>query len=120
MSSSFWSMHICATGPGGPPGSDVVISQSPDLGFGRSAESAATGSAAAIAAMTSPRMLDHHHVDELVHRHRRETLRIQRNPEDRLLLLHGEAVGEVGLELLDEHGHAFRTTAAMADRVFDD
>ena len=52
-------------------------------------------------------------------RHRFELLQVERDVENRVLLLRGEAACEIGFELFDQQRHAFLAPAPMPDRIFD-
>ncbi|CAM2154606.1 hypothetical protein PT2222_300120 [Paraburkholderia tropica] len=59
----------------------------------------------------------HIQVDVLVHGHGLEPCRIQRDIENRLLLLRGEAPREVGPELFDQQRDAGFAASLVADRI---
>src|SRR5215472_1802366 len=62
---------------------------------------------------------DDEKVDEFVHRRRFEPARVERDLENRLLLLRGEAAREIDPELLNEQRNALGAPPAMADRILD-
>src|SRR5262245_44507503 len=58
-------------------------------------------------------------IDVIADGHGFEAVLIERDVEDRLLLLLVEAAGEIGAELLDEKRDAFGAAALMPDRILD-
>src|SRR6185437_16305909 len=70
---------------------------------------------------SAPSILDpsNHQIHELVHRHLRQPLRIERGIEDSLLLLRREASREIDAKLLEQQRNAFGAPAPMPDRILD-
>src|SRR5205823_9538179 len=109
---------------------DVVISHRPDFSFGYSGAACAP-SGKTKTSMSSVRnmrklrsgmavaVLDRHHIDEFVDRHCFELLQVERDVENRVLLLGGKAARKIGFELLDQQRHAFLAPAPMSNRIFD-
>src|SRR6478752_9749520 len=62
----------------------------------------------------------HQQIDELVHGHCGEPLRVERDVEYGLLLAPGEAPRDIRAELLDQYGNTFLAPPAVADRILDD
>src|SRR4030095_3089787 len=58
-------------------------------------------------------------VDEVVHRRLFQPFLVLAQREDRLLLLWGIATSEIGFELGEQLGYAFRAAPAVAQRILD-
>src|SRR5438105_12283065 len=63
---------------------------------------------------------DDEKIDEFVHRHRLEPVRIERDIENGALLLRRKAARQVGLEFFNEQGDALLAPAAMSDRILNE